>query len=45
VEVKRLWQHTVDLLEPGIPAVRMVHRHARFELTLRSCRARSATRC
>src|SRR5580693_7449671 len=34
VEVKRLWQHTVDLLEPGIPAVHIVHRHARFELTL-----------
>ena len=34
VEVKRLWQHTVELLEPGIPAVRVVHRHARFELTL-----------
>ena len=46
VEVKRLWQHTVDLLEPGIPAVRIVHRHARFELAAaRSCRARSATRC
>jgi GH15 family glucan-1,4-alpha-glucosidase len=35
VEVKRLWQHTVELLEPGIPAVRVVHRHERFELTLR----------
>lgn len=35
VEVKRLWQHTVELFEPGIPAVRIVHRHARFELTLR----------
>ena len=35
VEIKRLWQHTVELLEPGIPAVRIVHRHARFELTLR----------
>ncbi len=34
VEVKRLWQHTVDLLEPGIPAVHIVHRHARFQLTL-----------
>jgi glucoamylase len=34
VEVKRLWQHTVELIEPGIPAVRVVHRHARFELTL-----------
>jgi glucoamylase len=34
VEVKRLWQHTVELIEPGIPAVRIVHRHARFELTL-----------
>ena len=35
VEVKRLWQHTVELLAPGIPAVRVVHRHPRFELTLR----------
>jgi glucoamylase len=34
VEVKRLWQHTVDLLEPGIPAVHIVHRHARFQLEL-----------
>jgi glucoamylase len=35
VEVKRLWQHTVQLAAPGAPAVRIVHRHARFELTLR----------
>ncbi len=35
VEVKRLWQHTVELATPGIPAVRVVHRHERFELTLR----------
>jgi glucoamylase len=35
VEVKRLWQHTVELIVPGIPAVRVVHRHDRFELTLR----------
>lgn len=35
VEVKRLWQHTVELLAPGVPAVRVVHRHERFELTLR----------
>jgi glucoamylase len=34
VEVKRLWQHTVGVLEPGIPAVRIVHRHARFQLAL-----------
>lgn len=34
VEVKRLWQHTVELLAPGIPAVRIVHRHPRFQLTL-----------
>jgi glucoamylase len=34
VEVKRLWHHTVELLAPGIPAVRIVHRHARFELLL-----------
>jgi glucoamylase len=35
VEVKRLWQHTVRLAAPGAPAVRIVHRHHRFELTLR----------
>ena len=35
VEVKRLYQHTVELLAPGTPAVRIVHRHERFELTLR----------
>lgn len=35
VEVKRLWRHTVELMAPGIPAVLMVHRHERFELTLR----------
>src|SRR5208282_155482 len=35
VEVKRLWQHTVELMSPGIPAVRVAHRHERFELVLR----------
>jgi glucoamylase len=35
VEVKRLWQHTVELETPGVPAVRVVHRHERFQLTLR----------
>jgi len=35
VEVKRLWQHVVHLAAPGAPAVRIVHRHERFELTLR----------
>jgi glucoamylase len=35
VEVKRLWRHTVDLDAPGIPAVRIVHHHERFTLTLR----------
>jgi glucoamylase len=34
VEVKRLWRHSVELMAPGIPAVRVVHRHERFELTL-----------
>jgi glucoamylase len=34
VEVKRLWQHSVELMEPGIPAVRVIHRHPRFELKL-----------
>jgi glucoamylase len=35
VEIKRLWQHSVELIVPGIPAVRIVHRHERFELMLR----------
>ena len=35
VEVKRLWRHVVHLAAPGAPAVRIVHRHERFELTLR----------
>jgi glucoamylase len=35
VEVKRLWRHTLQLAGPGVPAVRIVHRHERFELTLR----------
>jgi glucoamylase len=34
-EVKRLWRHTLELAAPGVPAVRIVHRHERFELTLR----------
>jgi glucoamylase len=35
VEVKRLWQHTVELVAPGVPGVRIVHRHPRFQLILR----------
>ena len=35
VEVKRLWRHSVQLAAPGAPAVRIVHRHERFELALR----------
>ena len=35
VEVKRLWQHSMQLAAPGVPAARIVHRHERFELTLR----------
>jgi glucoamylase len=35
VEVKRLWQHSVELAGPGVPAVRIVHHHERFELALR----------
>jgi glucoamylase len=35
VEVKRLWQHTLELAAPGAPAVRIVHRHPRFQLSLR----------
>jgi glucoamylase len=35
VEVKRLWNYLLQLAAPGAPAVRIVHRHERFELTLR----------
>ena len=35
VEVKRLWRYVVQLAAPGAPAARIVHRHERFELTLR----------
>lgn len=35
VEVKRLGNPLVTLPGPGVPAVRVVHRHERFELTLR----------
>ncbi len=35
VEVKRLWNHTLTPAADGTPAVTIVHRHARFELTLR----------
>ncbi|HQU15707.1 MAG: glycosyl hydrolase [Chromatiales bacterium 21-64-14] len=35
VEVKRLGTHTIELPGPGIPALRIVHRHERFELILR----------
>src|SRR5579864_8324887 len=35
VEVKRMYRHTVHLGASGTPAVRVVHRHERFELTLR----------
>lgn len=35
VEVKRMWRHTLELAAPGVPAVRIVHRHERFELSLR----------
>ncbi len=35
VEVKRLEAYTLKLLAPGVPAVEVVHRHARFTLTLR----------
>jgi len=35
VEVKRLWRYSIEVPEPGIPAVKIVHRHERFELTLR----------
>ena len=35
VELKRLWQHELQLAVPGTPAVHIVHRHERFELSLR----------
>lgn len=35
VEVKRLRNQELSLPSPGIPAVRIVHRHERFTLTLR----------
>jgi len=35
VEVKRLWQHELELAAPGAPGVRIVHHHPRFDLTLR----------
>ncbi|HEX4649192.1 MAG TPA: glycoside hydrolase family 15 protein [Steroidobacteraceae bacterium] len=35
VEVKRLWQHELELAAPGAPAVHIVHHHPRFDLALR----------
>jgi len=35
VEIKRLDSHAVTLAGPGVPAVRIVHKHERFELALR----------
>jgi glucoamylase len=35
IEVKRMWQHELELAAPGAPAVRIVHHHPRFDLTLR----------
>src|SRR6185437_14566933 len=35
IEVKRLENYTVRLLAPGTPAVEIVHKHDRFEFTLR----------
>ncbi len=35
VEVKRLENPTVESPEPGVPALRIVHRHERFTLSLR----------
>ena len=40
VEVKRMYHHTLTLAGPGVPAVRIVHEHERFELTLRIAPAR-----
>ena len=35
VEVKRLGHYELELAAPGVPAAKVVHRHARFTLTLR----------
>jgi glucoamylase len=35
VEVKRQWRYTIEAFAPGVPAMRVVHRHERFALTLR----------
>ncbi len=35
VEVKRLEHHTLTLAADGVPAVTLVHKHERFELTVR----------
>lgn len=35
VEVKRLQNYELTLAAPGVPAVKVVHRHSRFILTLR----------
>jgi len=35
VEVKRMYRHSLTLAAPGVPAVRIVHEHERFELALR----------
>jgi glucoamylase len=37
VELRRLGQYTVSLAKPGVPAVQIVHRHARFTFTLEVC--------
>ncbi len=37
VEVKRRADYTLTPAAPGVPAVRVVHRHPRFTLTLRIC--------
>jgi glucoamylase len=34
-EVKRVADYTIRFLSPGVPAIEIVHRHARFELRLR----------
>jgi glucoamylase len=37
VEVKRQQNYSLELLAPGVPAVEIVHRHQRFQLTLKIC--------
>ena len=37
IELRRLGNYTVSLAKPGVPAVKIVHRHERFSFTLEVC--------